>query len=88
MLTPSGIVDTATSVVLGVPDPVLALGLCGVLGINLAIGIFGYRAALAHICRMAAIEPPEEGISFRSQPELRADQPLTPEDIDEIEEWK
>lgn len=62
-------------------------GLGVVILINLSIGLIGYRVALGHIKRMAEIEPPETCTIFSQEPDPRGDQPLTPEDIDKIEEW-
>ena len=64
---------------------VTALGI--VVLINFSVGFIGYRVALGHIKRMAEIEPPETPTIFSQEPDPSGDQPLTPEDIDKIEEW-
>lgn len=67
---------------------VMVAGLAGVVLANVTAVAFGYYAAMRQVKRLASIDPPETPELFRREPGQRADQPLTPEDIDRIDEWE
>lgn len=69
------------------PTAIVFVGLATVVLLNLSIGLFGYRVAMKHTKRMAQIDPPERCQMFQKELEGQADQPLTAEDIDRIDDW-
>ena len=77
----------------------VATPLCFVVGFTLGKGhvrrlasvtavAFGYYAAMRQVERLARIDPPETPELFERDRAQRADQPLTPADIDRIDEWE
>jgi len=67
---------------------VLVGALAGVVLANVTAVAFGYYAAMRQVERLARIDPPETPELFERDRAARADQPLTAEDIDRIDEWE
>lgn len=63
------------------------IGCVSLLLVTLSVGAFGYRAALKHVERMAAIDPPERCELFKREPTADSIGALTPDDIDNIDDW-
>jgi len=65
-----------------------AFGLAAVIVIQLSAALFGYYTAMGHVRRMLDIEEPEEPAFVQNaRNQLRKDGALTPDDIDEIDDW-
>lgn len=72
-------------------EPSLTIAIAGLVlvsAVNLSIALFGYWTAVRHLERMVKIESPDRSSLFSRQVTPRADQPLTAEDLDQIDEWE